>query len=143
MRVAPPTVAVMVSVEVPAGVPVGDVVVVVEPDPQADNSRPANTIITSVSNAGRNLVGDARTRIRILPAAIPTMMNSGNEIGARPNGTFGGAKMLRAVVMTVTVNCAALTPFTTTGLGFIVQDAAAGAPEQVKDTLPVNPVGAA
>ena len=152
----PPEVAVTVSGNVPAGVPgvppppVGGGA---DPPPPQEAQSPAkSTIIANPDVAIR--MTDATGRVARNPllrfrgfsvASRPSIASSpkpgthGNQ-GRPDGGPGGGPSIERAVVETVTVAVASFDPSRFTVVGAIEQVALGGAPPQLSDTLPVNPL---
>ena len=144
-----PEVAVTVSVLVPAGVPVGPVLMGASVPPPQEAQSPANSTIVAkpvvairMTDATGRVARNLPFRFRVFSAAsmaTATINGSHGCQGSPDVGPGGGPKIDRAVVVTFTSAVASFVPSRFTVVGAIEQVALRGASLQLSDTLPVNP----
>ena len=136
VRFTPPEVAVTVSVDVPAGVPI----VPPPPPPIGDPPLPQEVHSTTNSTGTARLI-QARRLTAVAKLASMVNASSQGSQGSPPCGPGGGPSIARAVVVTVTVAVESFVPSRVTVVGAIEQVARAGAPVQLNDTFPEKPSG--
>ena len=151
---APPEVAVIARIDVPAGVPVVGVGVgvgdgtgvgvgvggggVEPPPPQATIKTARHTSANASTALRRNLPAfDFAASSRVIADAQNRNKYPGGTRGEILNEN--GATDPRAVVLTETVKLTGVPPFRVAEVGLTVQVEAAGAPLQAKLTLPAAP----
>ena len=137
VRLTPPEVAVTVSVDVPAGVPI----VPPPPPPIGDPPLPQEVHSTTNSN-GTVRLSQTRRRLTAVakPASIADAKVHGSH-GSPDSGPGKGNNIDRAVVRTLTVTIASVVPSSVSEEGETEHVDAVGAPLQLSDTAPERPSG--
>ena len=155
LRFSSPEVAVTVSVEVPAGVPVVPLPPVgggeSSPPPPQEAQSPANSTIVAkpvvairMTDAAGRVTRNSPFRFRVFSTAsraTATINGSHGCQGSLDGGPGGGPSIDPAVVVTFTVTIASFVPSRVTMAGETEQLARAGAPPQLNETSPEKPSG--